>query len=89
MDGGPLLLIGVVVAVGVLHTIVPDRWPPIALLVRQPGWSRRETGWAGPGRVRVVVSTLLIGFTVWLAGASQRRDLARWSPRVERARSAG
>lgn len=88
MDGGPLLLIGVVVAVGVLHTIVPDRWPPIALLVRQPGWSRRETGWAGPGAC-LVVSTLLIGFTVWLAGASQRRDLARWSPRVGRARSAG
>lgn len=72
MDGGPqLLLIGVVVAVGVLHTIVPDHWLPIALLGRQQGWSRRETGWAaaraGFGHV---VSTLLIGFAVWLGGAA-------------------
>ena len=71
MDGGPqVLLIGVVVAVGVLHTIVPDHWLPIALLARQQGWSRRETGWAaaraGFGHV---VSTLLIGVAVWLGGA--------------------
>jgi nickel/cobalt transporter (NicO) family protein len=66
-----LLLIGGVVAVGVLHTVVPDHWLPIALLARQQGWSRTETGWAaaraGFGHV---LSTLMIGIAVWLGGAA-------------------
>jgi hypothetical protein len=41
-----LLLIGGVVAAGMLHTIVPDHWLPITLLARQQGWSQRETAWA-------------------------------------------
>lgn len=66
----PLLLVGAVAAVGVLHTIVPDHWVPIALLARQRGWSRRETVRAaleaGTGHV---LSTLAIGLAVWAAGA--------------------
>ena len=65
------LLVGAVVGVGILHTIVPDHWVPIALVARQQGWSRRETAQAalraGAGHV---VSTLLIGLAVWVAGAA-------------------
>jgi hypothetical protein len=67
----PLLLLGAVAAVGVLHTIVPDHWVPIALVARQRGWSRRETAraalQAGTGHV---LSTLAIGLAVWAAGAA-------------------
>jgi hypothetical protein len=66
-----LLLIGAVVGVGVLHTIVPDHWVPITLIARQQGWSRRETAGAafkaGTGHV---LSTLLIGVVVWIAGVA-------------------
>jgi len=65
-----LLLVGAVIAVGV-HTIVPDHWVPITLIARQQGWSRRETARAalraGTGHV---LSTLLIGVVVWIAGAA-------------------
>lgn len=63
------LLVTAVAAVGVLHTLVPDHWVPIALIARQRGWSRRETAGAalraGTGHV---VSTLAIGLVVWIAG---------------------
>jgi ABC-type nickel/cobalt efflux system permease component RcnA len=66
-----LLLIGAVAAVGVLHTIVPDHWVPIALIARQRGWSKAETAraavQAGAGHV---LSTLLIASVVWLAGTA-------------------
>jgi hypothetical protein len=66
-----LLLIGAVAAVGVLHTMVPDHWVPIALIARQRGWSRGETAraslQAGLGHV---MSTLLIAAVVWLAGVA-------------------
>jgi hypothetical protein len=66
-----LLLISTVAAVGVLHTMVPDHWAPIALVARQQGWSRSQTAraalGAGSGHV---VSTLLIGLVVWVAGAA-------------------
>lgn len=72
MNSGPeLLLIGAVAAVGVLHTIVPDHWAPIALIARQRGWSKAETAraslQAGTGHV---LSTLAIAVVVWLAGAA-------------------
>jgi hypothetical protein len=72
MDETPqLLLVGAVLAVGVLHTVVPDHWVPIALLARQNGWSRRETARnafvAGTGHV---ISTLIIAGIVWGAGAA-------------------
>ncbi len=58
-------------AVGVLHTMVPDHWAPIALIARQQRWTRRETAraalQAGTGHV---VSTLLIGLAVWIAGVA-------------------
>lgn len=70
-DGSALLLVGAVAAVGVLHTIVPDHWVPIALIARQRGWSKRETALAalqaGTGHVG---STLLIALVVWLAGVA-------------------
>ncbi len=69
MNWAPLLLIGAVAAVGVLHTIVPDHWLPIALIARERGWSRGETAraalQAGTGHI---LSTLLIAFAVWIAG---------------------
>jgi nickel/cobalt transporter (NicO) family protein len=67
----PLLLIGAVAAVGVLHTIVPDHWAPIALIARQRSWSKTETAraacQAGTGHV---LSTLLIALAVWVAGVA-------------------
>jgi hypothetical protein len=66
-----MLLLGGVIAVGVLHTVVPDHWLPITILARQQGWSRGETAWAaaraGFGHV---VSTLLLGLLVWLGGVA-------------------
>jgi putative Mn2+ efflux pump MntP len=66
-----LLLVGTVVAVGVLHTIVPDHWAPIVILARQGQWSMRRTmrvaAFAGIGHV---VTTLLIGLVLWVAGAA-------------------
>jgi ABC-type nickel/cobalt efflux system permease component RcnA len=65
-----ILLVGAVAAVGVLHTAVPDHWVPIALIARERGWSKAETAraavQAGAGHV---VSTLLIGLALWVAGA--------------------
>jgi nickel/cobalt transporter (NicO) family protein len=69
--GPELLLVGAVAGVGVLHTIVPDHWVPIALIARQRGWSKGETArasfQAGAGHV---LSTLLIALVVWLAGVA-------------------
>lgn len=66
-----LLLLGSVVAVGVLHTIVPDHWVPIAILARQHKWSKSHTArtalQAGTGHV---VTTLLLALVVWIAGAT-------------------
>lgn len=66
-----LLLLGGVIAVGVLHTIVPDHWLPITILARQQGWSQGETAWAaaraGFGHV---ISTLVLGVAVWLGGVA-------------------
>ncbi len=65
-----VLLLIAAVAVGVLHTMVPDHWAPIALLARQYGWNRgrvaRTAALAGLGHV---ISTLAIGVIVWAAGA--------------------
>ncbi len=51
--------------------MVPDHWVPITLIARQQGWSRRETARvalkAGTGHV---LSTLLIGVVVWVAGVA-------------------
>lgn len=64
-----LVLVLAVIAVGVLHTLVPDHWVPITLLARQQGWSRARTARAafvaGLGHT---VSTLAIGALVWFAG---------------------
>jgi hypothetical protein len=70
MNIGPeLLLIGAVAAVGVLHTMVPDHWMPIALFARQRGWSKAETARAAlQAGIGHVLSTLLIALVVWLAG---------------------
>lgn len=66
-----LLLLGSVVAVGVLHTIVPDHWVPITLIARQQKWTKKQTVkaalTAGTGHV---VSTLLIAVVVWIAGVA-------------------
>ena len=65
------LLLLAVVAVGILHTLVPDHWAPIAILARQHGWSvtrvARTAAVAGIGHT---VSSLLIAVAVWIAGAA-------------------
>jgi hypothetical protein len=64
-----LLLVGAVIAVGVLHTIVPDHWLPIAVMARQSGWTRRRTARAAAiAGLGHTLSTLTIGLVVWLAG---------------------
>ncbi len=69
IHGAELLLVGAVAAVGVLHTIVPDHWVPIALIARQRGWSKAETARAAlQAGIGHVVSTLLIAVAVWVAG---------------------
>ena len=69
--GPQLLLLGAVVAVGILHTMVPDHWVPITLLARQKKWSKAQTAraalQAGTGHV---VTTLLIATVVWTAGVA-------------------
>jgi hypothetical protein len=72
MDLAPeALLVAAVGAVGVLHTMVPDHWAPITLIARQRGWTRGQTAraalQAGTGHV---VSTLVIGVIVWIAGVA-------------------
>jgi hypothetical protein len=72
MNIGPeLLLIGAVATVGVLHTMAPDHWMPIALFARQRGWSKAETARAAlQAGIGHVLSTLLIASVVWLAGVA-------------------
>jgi hypothetical protein len=66
-----LLLIVSVGVVGVLHTIVPDHWVPIALIARQRGWSMGETARAAfTAGVGHVVSTLIIASVIWFAGVA-------------------
>lgn len=69
MSLAPPLLIGAVVTVGVLHTIVPDHWVPIALLARRHRWlpihTARAALTAGLGHV---ISTLAIALAVWFLG---------------------
>lgn len=71
MQTAQIVLILAVAAVGVLHTIVPDHWAPIALVARQCGWNRAQTARAAFGAgIGHVVSTLIIGLAVWLAGVA-------------------
>ena len=67
----PVLLILAVLSVGVLHTLVPDHWAPIAVLARRSGWSLPRTAaaaaTAGFGHV---ISTLVLGAIVWAIGAT-------------------
>ena len=66
-----LILIGAVIAVGILHTIVPDHWMPITLIARQKNWTKAQTAraalQAGTGHV---VTTLLIALVVWIGGVA-------------------
>lgn len=65
------ILIAAVLAVGVLHTLVPDHWAPIVVIARQQGWSVQRTiraaAIAGLGHV---TSTLALGVVLWAAGAT-------------------
>jgi hypothetical protein len=66
-----LLLVFAVVAVGVLHTLVPDHWVPITLLARARHWTRAQTARAAFGAgLGHTLSTLAIGLVVWLAGVA-------------------
>ncbi|MBV8171317.1 MAG: hypothetical protein JO219_05225 [Candidatus Eremiobacteraeota bacterium] len=63
------LLLSAVAVIGILHTIVPDHWAPIAVLARQQGWTRRHTAWTAAGAgLGHTLSTLLIGAFAWIAG---------------------
>jgi len=64
------LLIWAVLAVGVLHTLVPDHWAPLVALARRNGWSPFRTALAAAGAgLGHVTSTLLFGVVVWGIGA--------------------
>jgi nickel/cobalt transporter (NicO) family protein len=66
-----ILLVVSVAVVGVLHTIVPDHWAPIALIARQRGWSKSETARAAlQAGIGHVVSTLIIAAVIWFAGVA-------------------
>lgn len=85
-DGQQLLLIAAVVGVGVLHTLVPDHWAPIALLARQRGWSWQETARAAFGAgLGHTITTLAFGLAVWIVGAAAAR---RFGTAVDLAASA-
>jgi uncharacterized membrane protein len=65
------LLIGVVGGVGVLHTIVPDHWVPITAVARARRWTSAQTARAAfTAGIGHVVTTLLIGLLVWIAGVA-------------------
>jgi hypothetical protein len=67
----PGLLIFAVAAVGVLHTLVPDHWVPIALFARQRGWTRAHTARAAAiAGLGHTLSTLAIAAVVWFAGVA-------------------
>ncbi|MBV8281969.1 MAG: hypothetical protein JO347_07895, partial [Candidatus Eremiobacteraeota bacterium] len=69
MLGPETLLVLTVAGVGILHTLVPDHWLPIAVLARQHGWTRRETARAAFGAgIGHVTTTLLLGLLVWAVG---------------------
>ncbi|HEY6326181.1 MAG TPA: hypothetical protein VIW73_06695 [Candidatus Cybelea sp.] len=71
MTFAPGLLIGAVIAVGVLHTLVPDHWLPIAAVARQFGWTpARTAGAAAIAGLGHTISTLAIGVAVWLGGVA-------------------
>jgi len=65
----PAFFVGTVAAVGVLHTLVPDHWMPIAILARRERWSAgravRTAAIAGFGHT---ASTLVIALIFWLGG---------------------
>ncbi len=71
IDHTGALLLATVLAVGVLHTMVPDHWAPIVVLARQQGWSivrtARSAALAGLGHV---TTTLLLGVLLWVVGAA-------------------
>jgi ABC-type nickel/cobalt efflux system permease component RcnA len=69
MHDSATLLISAVLAVGVLHTLVPDHWAPLAALARRHGWSPMRTALAAAGAgLGHVSSTLLLGVAVWAIG---------------------
>ena len=66
-----LILILSVGVVGVLHTIVPDHWAPITLIARERKWTKGQTAQAAfTAGVGHVVTTLILGAIVWLAGVA-------------------
>lgn len=66
-----LLLIAAVFAVGILHTLVPDHWVPIAVIARQQRWSQTQTARAAMGAgLGHTISTLAIGLLIWIAGVA-------------------
>src|SRR4029077_18173081 len=57
--------------VGVLHTLVPDHWAPLALIARQRGWSPMRTARAAAvAGIGHTTSTLVIAVIVWFAGVA-------------------
>lgn len=74
-----VLLILAAVGVGVLHTMVPDHWAPIALLARQHGWTRAQTArTAAIAGIGHTLSTLVIALAVWGAGMVLAVRFGNW-----------
>jgi putative Mn2+ efflux pump MntP len=65
------LLFAAVLSVGILHTLVPDHWAPIAVLARRMGWPTARTALAAAtAGLGHVTTTLLLGVVIWAAGAT-------------------
>jgi ABC-type nickel/cobalt efflux system permease component RcnA len=74
-----VLLIVAVGVVGVLHTMVPDHWAPIALIARQRGWTKTQTARAAFGAgTGHVLSTLFLALIVWGAGLAVAAKFGHW-----------
>jgi putative Mn2+ efflux pump MntP len=72
------LLLAAVAVIGILHTLAPDHWAPIAVLAKQQGWSRRQTAWTAAGAgLGHTLSTLAIGVVAWLAGVATAQRFGR------------
>lgn len=62
------MLVGTVTVVGVLHTMVPDHWLPIAAIARQQAWSKAQTFRASlKAATGHVITTLVIAAVLWVA----------------------
>jgi ABC-type nickel/cobalt efflux system permease component RcnA len=75
--------VAAVAGVGILHTVVPDHWLPIAVVAQRRKWSRAQTARAALGAgAGHVLSTLAIGLVVWFAGVTVAQHFGRLASEI-------